>query len=315
MYPHRIFAAVASSAPVLAFPHPDHVANNQKGLFYGDMGASYWRVVTRGHAAPCAHRIYKTLTSRDLTAVLDELGVCRDSRAASLRAVDLASWIAFAFENLAMGDFPFVTDYIAPGLPAFPAHAACVEFKTATDPWEGLRAAIGVWYNATKKVRCHHVPKRWDPDFYDGLWDRMWCLNLMPQETFFATKGWPHDMFPAIPVTFDGIDTHCLAHYGTRPDRFAVHRMFGATTEKEWVEKASRIVFSNGMLDPWSAGGLAVGSKELPVVTIPNGAHHVDLFFSTVQDPFDVVSARVRTMKHVRRWLEAERTVGAALVS
>ena len=195
--PDVVDAAVASSAPVLAFPHPDHEGTGQRGLFYGDFGASYWRVVTRGHMAPCARGVNAVLSAPSglVDVALRELGVCpskpnggEGAPSAPLTDDDVAMWVAFAFDNLAMGDYTFRTDYISPGLPKSPAAAACAAFAAARlarggDPVAGLRAALDVWYNASRAEACYRVPPRWDVAFYDGLWDRMFCLNLMPQET------------------------------------------------------------------------------------------------------------------------------------
>jgi len=320
--PDVVDAAVASSAPVLAFPHPDHEASAQRGLFYGDFGASYWRVVARGHMAPCARRVFAVLSSPGLAAsAVRRLGACpeggRGGSAAGLTDDDVAAWAAFAFDNLAMGDYPFETNYISPGLPANPAAAACAAFARAElrtgSAVDGLRAALDVWYNASRSAPCHAVPKVWNVDFYAGrLWDTMWCLNALPQETYFTALGAPNDMFRPQAWTWADVDAHCEREFGRRPDRFAVHRLFGATTEREWVRRASRIVFSNGGLDPWSAGGLRYGAPHLPVVWIPSGAHHADLFFPHAADPLDLVKARQRVVAYLRAWLRGGAASDAA---
>ena len=52
------------------------------------------------------------------------------------------------------------------------------------------------------------------------------------------------------------------------------------------VSSASNIVFSNGGLDPWSFGGVTPDTplptvpSSIGVVWIPEGAHHLDLFFT-----------------------------------
>lgn len=51
--------------------------------------------------------------------------------------------------------------------------------------------------------------------------------------------------------------------------------------------------YSNGQLDPWSAGGvLETLTSDLPAVLIPNAAHHLDLRAKNPADTIDVVEAR-----------------------
>ena len=78
------------------------------------------------------------------------------------------------------------------------------------------------------------------------------------------------------------------------------------------VSEATNIVFSNGGLDPWSFGGVTPktplppsASSSLGVVWIPEGAHHLDLFFSNPADPPSVIAARQTEMAFVRKWLDS----------
>lgn len=66
----------------------------------------------------------------------------------------------------------------------------------------------------------------------------------------------------------------------------------------------SNIIFSNGLLDPWSAGGnLQAKTSATYSILIPNAAHHLDLRASNPQDPQSVVSARQEIVKILRAWI------------
>eukprot|EP00466_Bigelowiella_natans_P019201 jgi/Bigna1/68113/fgenesh1_pg.5_\ len=89
---------------------------------------------------------------------------------------------------------------------------------------------------------------------------------------------------------------------------------------------ASNIVFSNGMLDPWSSAGVYAGGRPPKTydsgATIQNltedgssiallldlGAHHLDLFFSTDKDPECAKEARLVEEKYIQRWIVEHRT-------
>lgn len=44
------------------------------------------------------------------------------------------------------------------------------------------------------------------------------------------------------------------------------------------IQASSNIVFTNGLLDPWSGGGVLQNvSDSIVAVLIPEGAHHLDV--------------------------------------
>ena len=64
--------------------------------------------------------------------------------------------------------------------------------------------------------------------------------------------------------------------------------------------------FSNGLLDPWSSGGvLKSQSDSVVAIVIPNGAHHLDLRGSNKADPADVISARNLEKKYIASWIKS----------
>lgn len=66
------------------------------------------------------------------------------------------------------------------------------------------------------------------------------------------------------------------------------------------------IFFSNGLLDPWSSGGvLKSQSDSVVAIVIPNGAHHLDLRGSNKADPADVISARNLEKKYIASWIKS----------
>ena len=68
----------------------------------------------------------------------------------------------------------------------------------------------------------------------------------------------------------------------------------------------SNIVFSNGLLDPWAAGGVLHNiSATVIALLLPSGAHHSDLMFSNAADGADVVAARSVHRAHMRQWIRA----------
>jgi len=132
-----------------------------------------------------------------------------------------------------------------------------------------------------------------------------WCTQLLPQETYFSRRGGDFDMFPK--YTYDLATTvdRCASEYAVAPKPTWISQSYGGNAG---VAVASNIVFSNGELDPWRAGGVdgsVVNSTDRDVwaITIPQGAHHLDLMFSNADDPDGVHDARNFEMECAKRWL------------
>ena len=92
------------------------------------------------------------------------------------------------------------------------------------------------------------------------------------------------------------------------------------------IESHSNIIFSNGLLDPWSAAGVygteageiarharvpGLSVQELgregsmmAAVVMDNGGHHTDLMYSSSKDPPDIVQARIVETDYVLRWID-----------
>lgn len=67
---------------------------------------------------------------------------------------------------------------------------------------------------------------------------------------------------------------------------------------------ASNIVFSNGLLDPWSGGGVMRSPNDkVKIIIIPEGAHHLDLRAANKNDPGSVRSARKLELQHIEEWI------------
>nr|GMC84404.1 lysosomal Pro-X carboxypeptidase-like [Ipomoea batatas] len=102
-------------------------------------------------------------------------------------------------------------------------------------------------------------------------------------------------IFPASEWDYNERAQFCKEAFNIEPRPNWITTEFGGHNIERVLKKfGSNIIFFNGLRDPWSAGGVLKNiSKSLVAIIAKEGAHHVDLRFSTKEDP--------KWLKDVRR--------------
>ena len=96
----------------------------------------------------------------------------------------------------------------------------------------------------------------------------------------------------------------------TVPNPRALARRFGGYALGDGLAVGlTNLVWSNGLLDPWSGGGFlappAFANDTGNVwVAMPSGAHHLDLRGPHPDDPPDVIAARATEELVIRGWID-----------
>lgn len=110
------------------------------------------------------------------------------------------------------------------------------------------------------------------------------------------------DMFETLPWDFKKFSDDCYKQFGVRPRNEEIPVLeYGGKNLKMF----SNIVFSNGLRDPWSSGGVLTNiSSSVVAVIIPDGAHHFDLRAQHPKDTFAVQEARQFHVRHISKWLD-----------
>ncbi|KAF8400545.1 hypothetical protein HHK36_013844 [Tetracentron sinense] len=113
-------------------------------------------------------------------------------------------------------------------------------------------------------------------------------------------------MFP--PSTFDYKDfsEQCMKKYGVMPRPHWITTEFGGYRFKQVIKRfGSNIIFSNGMQDPWSRGGVLKNiSASIIALVTEKGAHHVDFRSATKDDPDWLVEQRKQEVEIIQRWID-----------
>jgi len=117
---------------------------------------------------------------------------------------------------------------------------------------EGLAAAGNTFYNYAGQLDCLDTTGSQGGGLDDNGWAVLACNEMaMPFASNPATS-----MFP--PMDWVPVDntSMCMATYGLEPQYEWALKYYGGLVPKRDFYKTSNIVFSNGWLDPWHAGGL-----------------------------------------------------------
>ncbi|KAF4665339.1 hypothetical protein FOL47_004658, partial [Perkinsus chesapeaki] len=331
-YPHLVDGAIAASAPIFAIggvtPEPNK--------------ASFNEIITRDAGEVCAKEFKATLklimrlgeTPEGQEMLRTELKWCSD--ATTTHTSDLASgmldWASAPWGYLAMGNFPYPSNYITAAmnvgggadLPANPIRAACKAFEDplATDQarLQALAKSLAIYYNASGELVCNSfagtdgggepLPK--------GSCRGDYGFQTCTEMPWGQDSGTDKDMFwPPRKFDFDEYKKECMEKYKTSVKAWAGLQFLNNMADA--VASMSNVVFSNGKFDPW---GVSVGNGEVPqgvdcsIMPCPSsvvspimstGAHHSDLMFSREEDSGDVRACRELEASHIRKWVAEKR--------
>ncbi|XP_018027731.1 lysosomal Pro-X carboxypeptidase isoform X2 [Hyalella azteca] len=295
-YPHVVQGAIAASAPVAQFT----------GLTPCE---KFGQVVTHTFALQgqeCVQTIRKSwdainkmaATAEGRAWLSDAWRLCKPLNSTD-DAKNLKSYLSDVWTNLAMADYPYMANFLAP-LPAYPVMAVCQPMKFLKDePKEILLEifeGLSVYFNYSTTATCLSYESSMPSSLDDNGWFLQSCTEMvMPmcydgKNDFFEPQAWNLTEFSET----------CVKKWDVRPEPYKMEQMYGGRN----LKYASNIVFSNGLLDPWSSGGVLEDVNESVVsVIIPEGAHHLDLRSSERADPKSVIQARDVHKANILKWI------------
>ncbi|KAF2896876.1 hypothetical protein ILUMI_09299 [Ignelater luminosus] len=213
----------------------------------------------------------------------------------------LTDWLEEVYGNLAMANYPYETDFIVP-LPAHPVKVFCDRLfcSTSSEPeflLHQLGKALSVYTNYTGNTRCIDVSQSPNGSLGDIGWDFQACTEMI-----MPMCSGDLDMFENESWNFTKYAEDCYKKW-----KVGVRRADSVVLEYggKDLKTTSNIIFSNGLLDPWSGGGvLNDASDSVLAVVMPDVAHHLDLRASNPADPSSVRNARKFYIRVISEWLQ-----------
>ncbi|XP_065350356.1 lysosomal Pro-X carboxypeptidase [Cloeon dipterum] len=301
-YPHIVQGAIAASAPILEFE-----GMNKCNAFY--------RIVTsdfQSAADDCRYNIRNSwdafnqiVKSADGLAWLSKaFQLCKPlTKAADVK--DVKDFLSEVYVNLAMTDYPYATNFLMP-LPANPILEVCEHLKAPNLKEKELLTQIfkaaSVYLNYTGTTKCLDLEDADGPSLGGNGWGFQSCTEMvMPM----CSNG-VDDMFEPSPWDMNKYVADCKKTFAwVKPQPFLVPKRYGGL---ELARLSSNIIFSNGLRDPWTSGGVVESlTPSVVSIIIPEGAHHLDLRASNPADPNSVRNARILYKKHIRKWIREYR--------
>lgn len=295
-YPHITVGALSASAPILEFDHLtpwDGFYRIVSEDFKNVSVKCFDTIKSSWDALAAAYQDNRGMES----VIRSKFKLCSDVPA-DLGSVEGLLYTAWTY--LAMTDYPYAANFLMP-LPANPVKAVCeaMDALPESDVISRIAAGVNVYYNGTGEVECIETGN--DPHGL-ALWSWQACTEMiMP-----LSSNPNNSMFPAWSFNLSERMSECKDSYGVYPRPHWITQEFGGHDIRTVLKRfASNIVFSNGLLDPWSSGGVleSISDSVVALVT-PKGAHHVDLRASTAEDPAWLIQQRQEELKHIKLWLK-----------
>uniref|UniRef100_A0A0D9XP81 Uncharacterized protein n=1 Tax=Leersia perrieri TaxID=77586 RepID=A0A0D9XP81_9ORYZ len=297
-YPHIVMGAVASSAPILGF--------------YGLSDPySFYDVVSNDFKSESQHCFDVLRSSR---SELDK-ALATDAGRAQLnhtfnmcngsKVDDIPGLLDNALVYVAMTDYPTSSGFLT-SLPAYPVREICraIDHPTSgNDTLSRIKDAMNIYYNHTGGLSCFGGASDEDPyGMFDG-WNWQASTEMILTMSYGVSNT---TIFPSEPFNFTEVIADCRDYTGLPPRPYWIEQHFGGYDIGNVLKRsASNIIFFNGLRDPWSAGGVLKSiSKSIIALVEPEGAHHVDLRFSTKEDPEWLKNVRRKEMRIIADWLK-----------
>lgn len=308
-FPHLVFAAVASSAPVRA--QLDFTGYNQV------VAASLSDPVVGGSAL-CHEAVAGAFAAVDQRLAVGRLAELeKDFRSCGpLAEAGDREELAGNLADIFMGAVQYNDEGFAGGTVA----KLC---RIMTDaglgsPYQRLLAVNNGFLESMalpclENSRQHALTELRSTNLsLSGVGERQWYFQTCTEFGYYQTCEDPTCPFSRLLTLADQLD-FCSQLFGVAPQR--VEGAVNFTNEYYGADhpRASRLLFVNGNIDPWHALSVLRNQSRSELAILINGTSHcANMNPSRPSDPLPLVRARQRIDDHVGQWLRSARTEPSA---
>ncbi|KAG9456821.1 hypothetical protein H6P81_001329 [Aristolochia fimbriata] len=284
-YPHIAIGALAISAPILYFD--DLTPSN-----------GYYSVVTKDFRE-ASESCYETV--KESWSEIDKIASQSNGLAVLAQKFKSCSPLNQTSELKDFLDSTYcvAAQYDAP--PEYPVNVMCKAIDGAPDGSGVLDRVFAGVVAASGEEECYDMSYGgFDDEALDG-----WYWQICSEMVFPIGRGSNDTMFPAAPFVLNEYMESCHEEYGVYPRPHWVTTEFGGHDIKTVLEKfASNIIFSNGLRDPYSIGGVLENiSDSVVAVYTTEGSHCLDILPASDDDPDWLVKQRDTEVKIIEGWI------------
>ncbi|XP_024023798.1 lysosomal Pro-X carboxypeptidase [Morus notabilis] len=282
-YPHIALGALASSAPILYF---DNITSQD----------GYYSIVTKDFieaSESCYKIIKKSWSEIDKVAALPnglsllskKFHTCRPLKKSS----ELKDHLESTYATAAQYNHP----------PRYPVNVICGAIDGANND-DGILGKIFAGLASYRTNRTCYVNQPRNLSETDVGWNWQTCSEMV-----IPIGISNNTMFPASPFELQDFINECKAAYDVPPRPHWVTTYYGGKDIKLILRRfASNIIFSNGLRDPYSSGGVLENiSKSVVAVTTTKGSHCLDILQAKETDPDWLVKQRKVEVNIIKRWI------------
>ncbi|KAI3420511.1 uncharacterized protein J3R85_012726 [Psidium guajava] len=283
-YPHVALGALASSAPILDFhdiKHRDPYFSVVAKDFLETSSSCHrtirrsWeemdRVASESHGLRKLSRTFKT---------------CRPLESSS----QLKDHLITVYAVAAQYNDPFLR----------PVKVICDAIDGASPRNDILRKIFAGLVASAGNLTCYVNPPSPRPSQTDLGWPWQTCSEMVGPEGITNNT-----MFQPAPSDLTEFLNDCKRSFGVAPRPHWATTYYGGHDIKLVLHRfASNIIFSNGLQDPYSRGGVLknISDTVVAVYTV-EGSHCLDILPATENDPIWLVKQRKTEVEIIRRWI------------
>ncbi|GKU93943.1 hypothetical protein SLEP1_g7492 [Rubroshorea leprosula] len=258
-YPHIAYGALASSAPVLYF---DGFAQQ----------VGYYTIVSKDFNATsrsCHETIRKSWEEIDLIASrpdgLSILGQKFRTCSELKKSFDLKDYLDSIYAEAAQYNEP----------PRYPLTTLCRAIDGAAEGTDVLGRILAGVVAFVGNQSCYDMDEYNEQTDTSLAWGWQTCMEIVMPVGHEVNDT----MFQFAPFDLSSYVNDCEKLYGVQPQPHWISTYFGTHDFKFTLHRfASNIIFSNGLSDPYSSGGVLENiSDSVVAINTVNGSHCLDL--------------------------------------